>query len=126
MSLPPDTRTVAFVYTADLGRAITFYTDIVGLSLRARDEHGAFLEGAGALVRVTPMPGFKPTGHPALGWDVDDLATAVDTLRSKGVAFTVYEGMGQDANGIWTSPDGQTQLAWFADPDGNAVSLSTT
>jgi hypothetical protein len=32
--------------------------------------------------------------------------------------------MGQDELGIWTSPDGQVKVAWFADPDGNVLSLS--
>jgi hypothetical protein len=32
--------------------------------------------------------------------------------------------MGQDELGIWSSPDGRTKLAWFADPDGNVLSLS--
>ena len=38
--------------------------------------------------------------------------------------MTVYEGMGQDALGVWSSPDGATKLAWFPDPDGNVLMLS--
>ena len=45
-------------------------------------------------------------------------------LGDRGIVFTVYEGMGQDARGIWTSPDGGTKVAFFADPDGNVLSLS--
>jgi hypothetical protein len=40
------------------------------------------------------------------------------------VVFTVYEGMGQDGLGIWTSPDGKGKVAWFNDPDGNVLSLT--
>lgn len=42
----------------------------------------------------------------------------------RGVEFKIYEGMGQDAVGVWTSPDGKAKVAWFTDPDGNVLSLS--
>lgn len=38
--------------------------------------------------------------------------------------FKTYEGFGQDADGIWSSPDGGAKVAWFADPDGNLLSLT--
>lgn len=52
------------------------------------------------------------------------MPAAVAALAAKGVTFTIYEGMGQDEQGIWTAPD-CTQLAWFADPDGNVLMLSS-
>ncbi|MNT95901.1 Glyoxalase-like domain protein [compost metagenome] len=58
------------------------------------------------------------------GWNVDDIQAAAAALRDKGVTFTIYDGMGQDALGVWTSPDGAAKVAWFADPDGNVLSLS--
>ena len=36
----------------------------------------------------------------------------------------IYDGMGQDALGIWTSPDGKSKIAFFNDPDGNALMLN--
>jgi hypothetical protein len=35
-----------------------------------------------------------------------------------------YEGMGQDERGVWSTPGGD-QVAWFLDPDGNTLSLTT-
>jgi hypothetical protein len=32
--------------------------------------------------------------------------------------------MGQDELGIWTAPGGQAKVAWFADQDGNVLSVS--
>ena len=52
------------------------------------------------------------------------IAAVVQTLRDRGVTLTIYEGMGQDELGIWTAPDGKAKVAWFADPDGNVLSLS--
>ena len=70
------------------------------------------------------MPDHKAHPHPVLGWNVDDIAAAAEALRDRGVEFTIYEGMGQDALGIWTAPDGKTKVAFFADPDGNVLTLS--
>jgi hypothetical protein len=39
------------------------------------------------------------------------------------VPFTRYDGMSQDEDGIWTAPSGD-RVAWFADPDGNNLSLT--
>ncbi len=58
------------------------------------------------------------------GWEVPDMTRAVQALHAKGVVMTIYEGFGQDALGIWTSPDGKTKVAWFTDPDGNVLSLA--
>ena len=55
---------------------------------------------------------------------VSDIRAAVAGLRAKGITFKVYEGFGQDADGIWSPPGGGAQVAWFADPDGNVLSLT--
>jgi len=39
------------------------------------------------------------------------------------VIFERYDGLQQDGQGIWTSPDG-SRMAWFKDPDGNTLSLT--
>ena len=52
-----------------------------------------------------------------------DIRATVADFGDRGVAFTRYEGMGQDALGIWTTPTGD-QIAWFRDPDGNTLSLT--
>jgi predicted enzyme related to lactoylglutathione lyase len=44
-------------------------------------------------------------------------------MRSQGVMFTVYDGLGQDRDAIWTAPGG-VRIAWFRDPDGNTLSLT--
>ena len=90
----------------------------------ARTHSGDFLDAGQALVRMTVMPDYRASPHPVLGWDVADISAAARALRSKGVDLTIYQGMGQDPNGVWTAPDGKTRVAWFVDPDGNVLSLS--
>ena len=115
---------VAFLYVADRDRALDFYRETLGLELRSADDFGDFIDLGGAWLRMTVMPDHKAHPHPVLGWNVGDIAAAVETLRDRGATFTIYEGMGQDALGIWTAPDGRTKVAFFADPDGNVLSLS--
>jgi hypothetical protein len=51
-----------------------------------------------------------------------DLDAAVAALRARGVEPRRYEGMEQDESAAWTAPGG-SRIAWFADPDGNILSL---
>jgi predicted enzyme related to lactoylglutathione lyase len=118
-------KAVAFVYVGDRDRGLGFYRDTLGLAVRDSDPYGDFLELPGALLRLTVIPDFEPHPHPVLGFDVDDIEAVAAALRDRGIVFEIYEGMGQDANGILTAPDGG-KLAFFKDADGNALMLSQT
>ena len=124
MNLQDISTPVAYIFSSDRERTLAFYRDVLDAPVRSSDAFGDFVQLGGALLRVTVMKDFKGGPHPLLGWNVDDLAAVAPKLRERGVEFIMYEGMGQDAHGIWTGPDGKTKLAWFADPDGNVLSLS--
>lgn len=115
---------IAYVYTADRERALGFYRDTLGFALHASDGYGDYLALGGALLRLTVIKDHKPSEHPVLGWQVEGCRATVEALRGKGVTFNIYDGMGQDALGIWTSPDGRSKIAFFNDPDGNALMLN--
>ncbi|HYE47995.1 MAG TPA: VOC family protein [Azospirillaceae bacterium] len=115
---------VAFVNVTDRERALGFYRDTLGLAIRSSDDFGDFLDLGGGLLRMTVLPDHRAHPHPVFGWNVGDIAAAAEALRGRGVRFIIYEGFGQDALGIWTSPDGRSKVAFFADPDGNVLSLS--
>jgi|JI8StandDraft_2_1071088.scaffolds.fasta_scaffold79599_3 catechol 2,3-dioxygenase-like lactoylglutathione lyase family enzyme len=117
-------RGVAFVHVRDAAAAHDFYANRLGLSLAANDEYGEFFALGDGLLRVTALPDFQPSPHPVAGLHVPDVAAMVRQLAGHGVAMIRYPGMGQDEAGIWASPDGRWRIAWFADPDGNVLSLS--
>jgi catechol 2,3-dioxygenase-like lactoylglutathione lyase family enzyme len=119
-----DARPVAMIVTADRARAEPFYADTLGLRRTGDDGFAALFDLAGVPLRLTQVPGHAASPHPVLGWEVDDMDAVVDALAAAGVAMTVYEGLGQDAKGIWTAPDGSCRVAFFADPDGNVLSLT--
>ena len=75
------------------------------------------------MLRIATVPALQPAGYTVLGWLVPDIERAVRDLQNKQVAFSRYDGMGQDDLGIWTAPSG-ARIAWFADPDGNTLSLT--
>ena len=119
-----EARPVALVSTASRAAAEPFYADTLGLRRTGDDGFAALFDLAGVTLRLTEVPGHRASPHPVLGWEVADIAAVVDALAARGVAMTVYEGMGQDACGIWTSPDGAAKVAFFSDPDGNGLSLT--
>jgi hypothetical protein len=119
-------RPVAFIHVTDRARGLDYYCETLGIPLHSSDDHGDFLEVGGVLLRLTALSDHQAHPHPVFGWDVADIDVAAQALRDRGVTFTIYEGLGQDADGIWRAPDGAVKVAWFADPDGNVLSLSQT
>lgn len=115
---------VAFVLVTDRARAMAFYVDTLGLALHSSDGFGDYIDMGQGLIRMTVIPGHVASPHPLLGWMVEDIVSSVKGLAAQGVVFTIYDGLGQDALGIWTSPDGAAKVAFFADPDGNVLSLT--
>lgn len=114
---------ISFVATRDATTARSFYEGTLGLQLVA-DEHFALVFNVnGRMLRVAKTETSSPAANTVLGWEVDDIEAKVKELAARGVVFLRYEGMPQDAAGIWTSPSG-AQVAWFKDPDGNNLSLT--
>lgn len=123
--MPPISGTpIAYVYTTDRDRAVGFYRDTLGLALQSSDGYGDYFQMGGALLRLTVIKDHKASDHPVLGWQVEDARATVEALRARGVTFNIYDGMGQDALGIWTSPDGKSRIAFFNDLDGNALMIN--
>jgi predicted enzyme related to lactoylglutathione lyase len=108
---------VVWLPVTDIGRAVQFYGDTLGLEVRSQQEQWAELEAGGLTIglnaREEETPGgdggavlaFRPQGS---------LEDAVDELGGKGVEFI---------GGISEHPWGR--VAVFKDPDGNDLQLYT-
>jgi len=114
---------VAFAAATDLHRARAFYEQVLGLPVVAQNDFACVLDANGTALRVTAVPEVRPASYTVLGWKVTDIAATVRGLAVRGVVFLRYDGMNQDEDGVWTSPSGD-KVAWFADPDGNILSLT--
>lgn len=115
---------MAFVATGDAAKAKAFYQDKLGLEFVSQDDFAVVFNAHGILIRITPIPGHKPTEHTVLGWRVPNIAAAAADLEKAGVKFGRYSFLEQDSLGIWTAPGGAAKVAWFKDPDGNVLSVS--
>lgn len=124
MELLTNALPVCFILTSDMARAKRFYGDILGLRQTGEDGFATSYDLAGTLLRLTLVPDYVPHAHTVIGWQVADIRARMAELRTKGVTFLVYEGFGQDADGVWTDEARGKQLAWFADPDGNNLCLA--
>lgn len=124
MALLTDAKPIAFILTADREKAKAFYGGVLGLTETGDDPFATSYDMAGTLLRLTSVAGHVPGPHTVIGWLVPDISTTMTELRGKGVAFEIYEGFGQDAEGVWTDPGRGVKLAWFNDPEGNNLSLT--
>lgn len=113
-----------FLATADAEAARSFYEGQLGLALEADDAYALVYQLAGTELRLSKVPNHTPLPFTVLDWQVADISEAHTALSGAGVEFSIFEGMGQDENGIWTSPDGGARILWFKDPDGNVLSVS--
>jgi catechol 2,3-dioxygenase-like lactoylglutathione lyase family enzyme len=116
-------KIIAFVATRDPRRARAFYRDTLGLHLVSEDQFGLVFDVRGTMLRVTTVHEVATAQYTVLGWQVPSIAAIVKSLQSAGVTLERYQGIAQDALGIWTSPTG-AKVAWFKDPDGNTLSLT--
>jgi catechol 2,3-dioxygenase-like lactoylglutathione lyase family enzyme len=115
---------VGFVSIVDVPRAKAFYRDTLGLRLVMEEPPFALVFDAnGIMVRLGMAKELPPAHGTVLGWQVPEITATVKELGQAGVRFERFEGMAQDALGIWTSPTG-AKIAWFKDPDGNILSVS--
>ena len=113
---------VAFVAARDLNVSARFYGDVLGLELVESTPFAKVFDAGGTTLRVTRTDAPAAAGYTVLGWKVPDIEAAIGALRARGVEFRRFEGLEQDAHGAWTAPGG-SRIAWFADPDGNTLSL---
>jgi catechol 2,3-dioxygenase-like lactoylglutathione lyase family enzyme len=113
---------VAFVASRDLEAAGQFYGSILHLPMLDANEFARVYDANGTQLRVTRVESLAEAPYTVLGWRVADIVRTATELRAAGVRFKRYEGMNQDENGVWLAPGG-TRVAWFADPDGNTLSL---
>jgi predicted enzyme related to lactoylglutathione lyase len=124
MGIPASAKAMTFIVTRDRDVAKAFYGNVLGFKLTHEDDFAAVFDLNGTMLRISTVASHTAQQHTVLGWDVPDIAATAKALRDKGVAFTIYEGFGQDDLGIWISPGGGAKVAWFTDPDGNVLSLT--
>jgi catechol 2,3-dioxygenase-like lactoylglutathione lyase family enzyme len=115
---------VGFVPVRDPAVARSFYEGTLGLRVVEETPFALVIDANGSMLRVTPVPDLHVQPFTIAGWRVADIESVVRALHDKGVECNRYDGIPQDDLGIWTTPNGD-RVAWFRDPDGNTLSLTS-
>lgn len=115
-------RMVGFLFTRDYDKAKAFFVGKLGFTFISLDQFALAMRSGENMVRVTKMPNFVPAQGTVLGWEVQNIETAVAWLKQQGVTPEKYPFM-KAGDEFWTAPSGD-KVAWFKDPDGNILSVS--
>ena len=116
-------KLVCFAATKNEEAARRFYSEVLGLSLVEDSPFALVFDANGTMLRIQKVQEHTPAKHTTLGWDVEDIRAEIGALLQRGVSFERFTGLPQDELSIWTAPSGAL-IAWFLDPDGNALSLT--
>ena len=116
-------ESVAFLPSEDLERSERFYQGVLDLALLSRSSFASVFQVGGGTLRVTKVDGLRPQPFTVFGWLVVDLRAVVRELRDRDTDLLRYEGLAQDEDGVWTTPNGDL-VAWFQDPDANVLSVT--
>lgn len=121
-----DCRIAAVAAVSDLDRAKEFFEGSLGLSPKGSGAAGdeiVFDCGDSTDLMVYVSPANAGGGSATLAcWSVNDLDAEMESLRGKGIEFEIYDGLGQDENGVLEMDGGRA--AWFTDPDGNTFAVA--
>ncbi len=114
---------VANLAVKDLDRAKQFYTDTLGLkAIDNEDDEVVVLKSGDSVVNVYRSDYAGTNEATAVTWEVDDIDTEVQALRTKGVMFEHYDMPGLELQGDVHVGD-HMKVAWFKDPDGNILNI---
>jgi catechol 2,3-dioxygenase-like lactoylglutathione lyase family enzyme len=117
---------IAFIPANNPEAARTFYETTLGLTFISDDQFAlVFRIGpTQTMLRIVRSGAFTPAQFTIFGWETPNIEADVKALTAKGIDFLRFSFFEQDALGIWTAPNGN-KVAWFKDPDGNTLSLSS-
>ena len=114
---------VLFAAMTNAKRARKFYEEALGLQFVADDRFALVFRVGRLQLRLQKVDRKPKIGYTVLGWAVKDIRKTARQLAKAGVEFMRYDGLDQDADGVWRAPSG-AQVVWFRDPDDNTLSLT--
>jgi predicted enzyme related to lactoylglutathione lyase len=119
------TSALPTVAVDDLDRAIGFYSEKIGLSVRrlGDDPNSAIVEVGDSGRLLLYKSTYRRGETTAVALLVQDVEATVRDLRDRGIRFEEYDFPGlKTVNGIATTGDLKT--GWFKDSEGNTIAIS--
>ena len=99
---------------SQLDRSVRFYRDVLGLTLRAEWDEGAYLEAGTLWLCLSLDPTARTSPHP----DYTHLAFDVD-----GGAFDALSARIEAEAPLWRNNKSEGRSLYFLDPDGHKLEL---
>jgi catechol 2,3-dioxygenase-like lactoylglutathione lyase family enzyme len=115
----------AAIAVADISRARQFYEGVLGLIPRRDTPDGIEYACGGGTAFLVYQSGYAGSAqNTVMEWQAANFDAVIGDLRARGVVFEEYDFPGlKTINGV-ADLDGE-KAAWFRDPDGNILSIST-
>ena len=120
-----DRQLVGFLLITDVERAKEFYCGVLGLTIQHEDDYAVVVDAGGTPLRLAVVERVPEPVGTNVGWLVEDVNACARDLAARGIEFERFPGMAQDADGVWKPSPDSGGVAWFRDPDGNRLSLSS-
>ncbi|MFJ6001462.1 VOC family protein [Arthrobacter sp. NPDC092385] len=118
-------KTTTILPVKDMDRARNFYEGSLGLTAMGPMDHGTITfsdDGHSGIQQLMLKPDAVPSGNTEISFEVEDLATELEALESRGVKFEDYDLPGlKTVNHI--AEDGMGRAAWFTDTEQNILCL---
>jgi predicted enzyme related to lactoylglutathione lyase len=101
-------------FVADMGRAVSFYRDVLGLPLKFESPGWSEFSTGETSLGLHPASETNPAGSIELGFNVTNLAKFLHDMSEKGVQFSLPP----------TKQDFGGTLAQFVDSEGRRCSVA--
>ncbi len=113
----------AVLSCTNLQRAHEFYVNKLGLTVTEKHDGAIRLQaGSGTTIMLYQRDQPPKAENTVAGFKVPDVPDAVKQLRAKGIVFEEYDLPGlKTVDGI--AREGDMEVAWFKDPDGNILAV---
>ena len=110
----------------NIEEAREFYGNTLGVDVTETEEALQLDFPEGGTVFIYPKDDHEAATFTVLNFNVDDIDTAVEDLKDRGIEFESYEGeLETDENNVMRGKDNGDgpNIAWFKDPAGNFISV---
>lgn len=116
---------IATIAVKDLARGQEFYGDVLGLDELEESESGImYASGDGKLfVYQSDYAGTNQATY--VTWPVNDIDAVLRDLKERGVEFEHYDNIPGTVREGDVHIGGGMKSAWFKDPDGNILNVTT-
>lgn len=119
-----DTTAFSSLSVHNLDIAKDFYCDLLGLELVGTNMGLHLQLGGGGTLFVYERSDHKPAEYTVLNFEVDNIDHAVSELKKQGVKFLHYKDINPSTDIVRGKlADRGPDIAWFADPAGNIISV---